>query len=252
MWEPPQVSGLRLSYLLVRSSLQLADLSVLCILPNCNFGQSFLVMFSLVLGASPEGVLSEDCLNQHWGGVLVPGVVVSLWELLLRAGPCWSSYSLSQEGPGAFHRYNTQHQLALGLAGLPVVCGLLALSWLIRFSSPSPLSPQIDNQIVLPFFFFNIYLFIIGYTGSLLLCGLSLVVESGAYSLVVVHRLLFAVVSLVEHRLQGTWASAVAAHGLSCPRTCGIFSDQGSHQCPRNCKADSYPLDRQGSPGVAF
>ena len=53
----------------------------------------------------------------------------------------------------------------------------------------------------LAFFFFNIYLFIIGCTGSLLLWGLSLVVESGAYSLVVVHRLLFAVVSLVEHRL---------------------------------------------------
>ena len=45
---------------------------------------------------------------------------------------------------------------------------------------------------------------------------LCLVVESGNYSPVAVGGLLIAVVSLiVEHGLQGTWASEVAADGLS-------------------------------------
>ena len=216
MWEPPQVTGLRPSYLLVRSSLQLVDLPILCILPNYSFGWSFLVTFSLVLGASPKGVLSEDCLDQHWGGVLVPGMVVLLWEPLLRAGPCWSSYSLSQGGPGAFHRYNTQHQQALGLAWLPVVCGFLL--WLICFSSPSPLSPQIDSQIVLPFSFFNICSFIIGCAESLLLYGLSLVVESGAYSLVVVHRLLIAWLHLQSTGSRAHGLQLLQLMGLAAPR----------------------------------
>ena len=69
--------------------------------------------------------------------------------------------------------------------------------------------------------------------------GLSLVVESGGYSLVVVRMLLIAVASCVaEHRLEGTRASAVVAlglqstgsvvvpHGLSCSVACGIFPDQ--------------------------
>ena len=30
---------------------------------------------------------------------------------------------------------------------------------------------------------------------------------------------------------------AAAVHGLSCPVACGIFPDQGSHQCPLYCKA---------------
>ena len=45
--------------------------------------------------------------------------------------------------------------------------------------------------------------------------GFSPVVVSRAYSLVAVPRLLTAVASLVaEHRLSGTWASVVSAHGL--------------------------------------
>ena len=41
-----------------------------------------------------------------------------------------------------------------------------------------------------------------------------------------VHRLLIAVVSLIEHRLKGARASGVAAQ-LSCPKACGILQDQG-------------------------
>ena len=33
--------------------------------------------------------------------------------------------------------------------------------------------------------------------------------------------------------------SLAVAHGLSCPAACGIFSDQGSNQCPLHCKVDS-------------
>ena len=49
---------------------------------------------------------------------------------------------------------------------------------------------------------------------------LSLVAASRGYSLVAMHRLLIAVASLVaEHRLQGLWASAVAARR---PGSCGM------------------------------
>ena len=47
------------------------------------------------------------------------------------------------------------------------------------------------------------------------MCGFSLVVASGGYSLVVVLGLLIVVASLVaEHGLWGSWASAVGAQGL--------------------------------------
>ena len=61
--------------------------------------------------------------------------------------------------------------------------------------------------------------------------GFSLLEASGGCSLAAVRRLLV-VVSLVEHRLYGREASAVAARGsvivahrLSCPSTCLIFLD---------------------------
>ena len=83
------------------------------------------------------------------------------------------------------------------------------------------------------------YLFIFGCAGSLSLhrlcssCG-----ERGL--LLVVHRLLLAVASLVEERrLWAHWlqqlqlaGSAVVAHGLSSSMACGIFLDQGSNPCP--------------------
>ena len=56
-----------------------------------------------------------------------------------------------------------------------------------------------------------------GCAGSLLLLmGFSLAVVSGGCSLVAAHKLLVAIAFLaVEHRLWGTWASVVAARGLS-------------------------------------
>ena len=57
-----------------------------------------------------------------------------------------------------------------------------------------------------------------------------LVVASEGSSLVAVHRLLIAVVSLVRHSL-GAQASAVVVHGLSCPVACEIFLDQGLNLC---------------------
>ena len=82
--------------------------------------------------------------------------------------------------------------------------------------------------------------------------GLSLLVESGHYSLVALRGLLIEVASLVaEHGLCGVWASVVAGcgllttgsvvvlHGLSCPVAQRIFLDQGSNWYPLCGKAES-------------
>ena len=59
----------------------------------------------------------------------------------------------------------------------------------------------------------------------MLLCGLSLVVESGGSSLVVVCGLLIGVASLVaEHRRLGPQASGVAARE---PHSCGSWAVEG-------------------------
>ena len=50
-----------------------------------------------------------------------------------------------------------------------------------------------------------IYLFILAVPGLCCCAGFSLVAEGGGYSLVVVHGLLVAVVSLVEHGLCACW-----------------------------------------------
>ena len=46
----------------------------------------------------------------------------------------------------------------------------------------------------------------------------SLIAEGGGYSLAVAHELLTVVASLVEHELEGAWASIVEASELS---SCG-------------------------------
>ena len=47
--------------------------------------------------------------------------------------------------------------------------------------------------------------------------------------------------------------SLVAVHGLSCSAACGIlFPNQGLNLHPLYCKADSLPLDHQGSPWYIF
>ena len=88
--------------------------------------------------------------------------------------------------------------------------------------------------------------FFFGCTGSSLLCTGFLQLRCKGFSLPGLLLLL-----LLEHRLQGTWASVVAAHrlqspgslvvacGISCPATCGIFPDEGLNPCPLHCKADS-------------
>ena len=88
------------------------------------------------------------------------------------------------------------------------------------------------------FFLIDIYLFI-GYAGSLLLLGLSLVAVSKGYSLVAMHRLSFLWLLLLQSTGSRARASVVVAHGLGCSSACGIFLDQGLNQCPPRCKADS-------------
>ena len=89
----------------------------------------------------------------------------------------------------------------------------------------------------------------------------SLVVESGGYSLDVVHGFLIGEASLVmEHRLWDMQVSVVVtpslkstgsiavAHGLSCSLACGIFLDQGLNLCLLHWQVDSLPLSHRGSP----
>ena len=61
-------------------------------------------------------------------------------------------------------------------------------------------------------------------------------------SLVVVHRLLIEVASVVvELGLYGTRTPVVVAHGLSCSQARGIFAHQGSNPCLLHWQADSVP-----------
>ena len=76
---------------------------------------------------------------------------------------------------------------------------------------------------------------------------LSLVAESGYYSLVVVCGLLISVASLVEHGLKGAKAFIVVVHGLSCPAAREIFPEEGSNLCPLHWQVDSQPLNHQRS-----
>ena len=45
----------------------------------------------------------------------------------------------------------------------------------------------------------------------------------------------------------GAQASVVVAHGLSCPKACGIFPGHRLIPCPLYGQADSQPQDYQGS-----
>ena len=70
---------------------------------------------------------------------------------------------------------------------------------------------------------------VLGLHFALVLC---LVVADGGYPLVEVHGLLIAVdAPIVEQGLRCTGSIAMA-HGLSCPKACGIFLDQGSNPVP--------------------
>ena len=61
-------------------------------------------------------------------------------------------------------------------------------------------------------------------------------------SLVVVHRLLIEVASVVvELGLYGAWTPVVVAHGLSCSQARGLFAHQGSNPCLLHWQMDSVP-----------
>ena len=82
-------------------------------------------------------------------------------------------------------------------------------------------------------------------------CGeRGLLSNCGAQLLIVVASL------LVEHGLQGTWASVVVGHGLSgrgaraYPVAYEIFLVQGSNPCPLYWQVSSNPLCHQGYPNT--
>ena len=128
------------------------------------------------------------------------------------------------------------------------------------FFQPLPIKLQnFSTHLETQFDSVFIYLFIFVCAGSSLLHGLSLVVESGSYSLAVVRGLLIKVASPVEHGLQGMQDSVVVAprlqsiglivvtHGLTCSTTCEILPDQGLNPCFLHYQVDSLPLSHQGN-----
>ena len=93
-------------------------------------------------------------------------------------------------------------------------------------------------------FYFFIWLFWV----LVAMHALSLVAESGYYSLVVLCGLLISLASLaVEHGLKGAKALTVVVRGLSCPTACEIFPEEGSNLCPLHWQVDSRPLNHQRS-----
>ena len=72
------------------------------------------------------------------------------------------------------------------------------------------------------------------------------------YSLVSVHWLLFAVISLLAAPGLSHAGSVDKVHRYSYPTACGIFLDQGSNLCPLHWQVDSLPLSHQGSPKSDF
>lgn len=66
---------------------------------------------------------------------------------------------------------------------------------------------------------------------SLWLCVSFPWLQQARATLVAVHRLIVVAVLVAVHRLYGTRASVLGAHGLSCPVAFGIFSNQGLNPC---------------------
>ena len=120
------------------------------------------------------------------------------------------------------------------------------------FSSPAPslllsllLLIQGDDTHRFYLLFFKNYVFSFGCSGSLLL--------HAGLSLVVVHRLLIVVASLVaEYGFHGVWASVVAAFTLSCPVACGIFPDQGLNPCILHWEGRFLTTGSPGKSGIEF
>ena len=98
--------------------------------------------------------------------------------------------------------------------------------------------------LVLSFF---LYLFWLPWA-FIAVCGLSLVVGSGGFSLTAVCWLPVVVASLVVEPGSRARASVVAVRGLSCHVACGILLDQGLNPLPLHWLVESYPLCHQRSP----
>ena len=94
------------------------------------------------------------------------------------------------------------------------------------------------NQLTVRQFLITSFFLFLAVPGSLLWCGLSQVAVSRGYSLLQHAGFLTAVpFPMTEHRLYSVWASVgaalrlwsvgsvVVAHGLSCPKACGILLD---------------------------
>ena len=106
-----------------------------------------------------------------------------------------------------------------------------------------------------PFFLKVVFIiYFLAVLGRCCCAAFSSVAVSGGYSLVAVRQLLIVVVSLVEHRLWGMWASVVVAsglwstgsvvmvRGLICSEACGIFPDQRSNLWLLHWQEGSSPL----------
>ena len=93
------------------------------------------------------------------------------------------------------------------------------------------------------FFFFNFCLFILGCTGSLLLCGFFSSCDKWGlllqYTVPSLRRLLLLL-------------SSSCGSGLCCSAACGIFPDQGLNQCWLHWQANSYPMHHQESLSSLF
>ena len=135
---------------------------------------------------------------------------------------------------------NHLYHLVSFILWVSVKSATLSLGHFLAFSYSFPHEP---NFLLFFFFFLNFWLCWVFVVAP----GLSLVAVSWGYCLVVVCAHLI-VVSLVEHRLLGAWASVFVTHGSSCPVACGILPNQGQNLCPLHWQADSQPLDHQGGP----
>ena len=86
--------------------------------------------------------------------------------------------------------------------------------------------------------------------GGFLIAAASLAVDTSSRACQL-QQLLHAGSAVAAHRFQST-GSVGGAHGPSCPVACRIFPDQGLNLCPLCCKANSQPLEHQGSNNFFF
>ena len=84
-----------------------------------------------------------------------------------------------------------------------------------------------------------LFLFILGYTQSLLLPAGLLYFWGVGTSLLALWFMGFSFLVLWSTAL-GAWVSEAVAHQLSCSVACGIFPSQGLNPCPLHWQADSY------------